>query len=190
MRGILLAAGASTRFGADKLLHPFDASTTVVEAAARTLLTALPDSIAVVRPGHDELAARLRALGLDVVACPEAERGIGHSVAAGIAAARSATGWVIALGDMPFVQPNTVAKIAAVAAGADSIGVPRYQGARGNPVGFGAEWGRALLQLEGDRGARDLIARHRARVTWVVVDDPGVVRDIDRPGDLPGKAFA
>src|SRR5258706_5008593 len=75
IRGILLAAGSSSRFGANKLLHPLpegtnagtDAGTPIAVASARHLVTALPHPIAVVRPGAAELEAALRNAGCEVV---------------------------------------------------------------------------------------------------------------------------
>ena len=58
--GILLAAGSARRFGSNKLLHPLLTGVPIAVTAARNLVAVLPRSIAVVRPGADELAALLR----------------------------------------------------------------------------------------------------------------------------------
>jgi molybdenum cofactor cytidylyltransferase len=186
-RGILLAAGAAARFGSNKLLHPLGSGATVVEAAARNLMAAVPDAIAVVRPGCPELVRRLGGLGMDVVVCHDAAQGIGHSVVAGVVAARDADGWVIALGDMPYVLPDTIARLAGAIKTRAAIVAPIHGGERGNPVAFGADWCDALTRLHGDCGARTLLDRHAAAVTLVPVDDPGILRDIDRPGDIVGS---
>jgi molybdenum cofactor cytidylyltransferase len=62
--------------------------------------------------------------------------------------------------------------------------VPFYQGQRGHPVGFGAEHGEALRGLDGDTGARALLAANR--VARLDLDDPGILRDVDTPDDLAG----
>jgi molybdenum cofactor cytidylyltransferase len=57
-----------------------------------------------------------------------------------------------------------------------------FEGRRGNPVAFGARHLPALLALEGEHGARSLL--RSSPVVEVTVDDPGILRDIDTPGDL------
>lgn len=182
--GILLAAGAGTRFGSNKLLHPLADGTPIAVAAARHLAAALPDSVAVVRPGVPELEAALRAAGLRVTACPRATEGMGASLAHAVRAARDAAGWVVALADMPFVLPETIRRVAARLAEGAAIAAPRFRGERGHPVGFDAGYRDALEALAGDEGARAILRRDAGRVAPVDCEDPGVLRDIDRPADL------
>ena len=90
--GILLAAGASKRFGSDKLLHPLAAGTPVALAALANLRAALPHVIAVVRPGAEQLAHRLSEAGATVILCANAEDGMGASLATAVAASGDAAG--------------------------------------------------------------------------------------------------
>jgi len=109
---------------------------------------------------------------------------MGHSLAAGIAALPSALSYVvIALADMPFVQRSTLEQLQArmETAAANEIVQPQFDGRSGHPVGFGSGHFAALSELEGDVGARAVLKRHRRHVTHVAVNDPGVLRDIDRP---------
>jgi molybdenum cofactor cytidylyltransferase len=181
--GILLAAGAGTRFGGRKLLHPLPSGTSIGLAALRNLKSALPHVVAVVRPGDHELRELLARERVPIVACAEADRGMGHSLAAGVAAAFDADGWVIALGDMPHVRPETIRGVAeAMAQGAELV-VPVFAGQRGHPVGFGGRFRDHLLALSGDAGARAVLATHASAVLQLEVDDPGVVQDVDTPAD-------
>lgn len=182
--GILLAAGSSRRFGSNKLLAPLAEGTPVGVAAARSLIGVLPDSIAVVRPADSELAALLRSQGLQIVECAQAEQGMGHTLAAAIGAAARADAWLIALADMPFIQSSTHADLVARLVEGTAIIAPHYQGRRGHPVGFAAEYGAELLALTGESGARDLLSRHASVLTRLEVDDPGILLDIDTPADL------
>lgn len=184
IRGILLAAGAGTRFGADKLLHPVADGVPLAVAAARTLAAVLPGSLAVVRPGAPELARWLAAQGLEVVVNPRAGQGMGASLARGVAAAREADGWVIALADMPWVQADTVAAVAGALAAGAVLAAPLYRGRRGHPVGIGREFLDELLALRGDAGARALLRREAGRLRELATADPGAVWDVDRPRDL------
>lgn len=182
--GILLAAGAGRRFGAHKLLQPLPGGEPVAVAAGRNLVAALPGSVAVVRAGDLALAEALAAIGLRIHEHPGADAGMGTSLAAGVAATADAAGWIIALGDMPWIRPETIRALAeALRAGADLV-APFNAGRRGNPVGFAAGWGERLRALTGDRGARDLIAAQRGRLVLLPTPDPGVLLDVDGPADL------
>jgi len=189
--GILLAAGQGARFGGDKLLAPIAMPSAgaagvapIGVAAALNLIGAIPDSIAVVRPRDTQLAAHFTDAGLRVVPCMNAGDGMSATLACGIAATVDADGWIVALGDMPWIAPATIRAIAeAVASGAD-IAAPSYRGQRGHPVGFSRRHRDALSSLTGDAGARSLIERNLARLTWIDVEDAGVVQDVDTPSDL------
>lgn len=185
--GILLAAGAATRFRANKLLHPLPGGTPIAAAAAQNLRAALARVIAVVRPGVPELERALAATGAEVTVCADATAGMGHSLAHAIAAAPEAAGWVVALADMPFVAPATIRGVAAALADGAPLAAPAYRGERGHPVGFAARYRDELCALSGDAGARAILGRDRARIRIVAVDDPGVLRDIDTPEDLASQ---
>jgi len=181
---ILLAAGSGSRFGGDKLLHPLADGTPIGVQAARNLLAAVPDVVAVVRPGDFPLAELLEQEGCHVTFCPHAARGMGASLAHGVAARRGADGWVIALADMPLINSATIAAIAHELEAGRHLVAPAYEGQRGHPVGLGRRFGAQLLALDGDAGARDIIAAHKNELTLIECGDPGVLHDIDRRADL------
>ena len=181
---ILLAAGSGSRFGGDKLLHPLPDGTPIGVAAARNLLAAVPDVIAVVRPGDFPLADLLEQEGCRVTVCPHAARGMGASLAHGVGACRNVDGWLVALADMPSIKTATIALVVReLEAGRDLI-APTYQGQRGHPVGFGKRVGAQLAALDGDAGARDIIVAHKGELVLIECDDPGILQDIDRKSDL------
>jgi molybdenum cofactor cytidylyltransferase len=186
--GILLAAGASTRFGSDKLLHALPGGTPIAVAAARSLFEALPESVAVVRSPSSRLAQALRAEGLRIAVCRDASEGMGRSLAAGVRATPDASGWVVALADMPFVRPATIRAVAGHIDGGAVVAAPAYRGERGHPVGFASSLGADLQTLRGDAGAREMLIAHPDWVTLFAVDDPGILRDIDTQADLPKQA--
>src|ERR1700704_3548344 len=165
IRGILLAAGYSTRFGSNKLLHPLpagspDAGTPIALAAARHFIDAMPESVAVIRPRAQKLGKLLRDAGCNTVVCKNAAEGMGTSLAAGVRAAADAHGWVVALADMPFLHPETIPVIAKALPDAAAIAAPTYRGERGHPVGFARRYFDELVSLHGDHGARELLKRH------------------------------
>jgi len=182
--GVLLAAGSGTRFGGDKLLHPLEDGVAIAAHAARNLLAATPDVVAVVRWGDFPLYEMLEQEGCQVTMFKDAAKGMGASLAHGVAQARGADGWVIALGDMPRVAPETIRRIIAVLDEGALIAAPAHKGERGHPVGFGAPLRDELLALSGDQGARAVLERHRNNLKLVECDDPGIVLDVDRKTDL------
>jgi molybdenum cofactor cytidylyltransferase len=106
------------------------------------------------------------------------------TIACGVGATAGARGWLIALADMPWIRPTTIAAVAgAIRAGAP-LAAPFYQGRRGHPVGFGAAFGKELCALHGDEGARSLIQCHAGELGRLDCDDAGVLADIDVPADL------
>ena len=182
--GILLAAGQGTRFGANKLLQPLPDSTPMAVAAARHLKAILTRCIAVVADAESELASVLAQEGLQVITNPRAGEGMGTSIACGVAACPEASGWVIALADMPCIPGSIIQTVVTgLDQGADII-APVYQGQRGHPVGFSARHAPALLQLQGDAGARSIIAANRDSLELVESSDAGIIVDIDNRASL------
>lgn len=186
--GILLGAGSGSRFGGGKLLRPLPDGTPIGVASLRNLKSALPDVLAVVRSGDNSLRDFLENEGVAVKFCQDAHLGMARSFVCGIDASRDADGWVIALGDMPFVLPQTIKTIAERTAQTGRITIPAYHGARGHPVGFGHRYRDELLKLQGDEGARSVIGRHPRDVDIVDCDDRGILRDIDTVADLERPA--
>ncbi|WP_144160182.1 NTP transferase domain-containing protein [Paraburkholderia sp. BCC1885] len=186
--GVLLAAGYGSRFDPEglhnKLLAQMPDGAMVAHEAAHRLLLVVTRVLAVVRPGSEALARMLNEAGCDVVFSSDAERGMGASLAAGIEASSDAEGWIVALADMPRIAIPTVEAVARTLDGGASIVVPFYQGQRGHPVGFGPEHRDALMSLDGDTGARHLLATQQ--IARLDVDDPGILRDVDTPEDLHG----
>lgn len=187
LTGILLAAGRGRRFdplGArNKLLQQLPGGEPVVAASARLLLSCVPRVVAVVPPEDGGVADILRALGCEVTVCPDADSGMGASLVHAIRHALPAQGWLVALGDMPFVAPATLAALRDAVQDGAGIAAPVHDGRRGNPVAFAGRHRDALLGMKGDQGARRLL--QMVPVREVAVLDPGILRDIDTPGDLP-----
>lgn len=182
--GILLAAGSSSRFGSNKLLHLLPDGTPIAIAAARKLKAATSMTLAVVHPDNLALVDMFAAEGLTVVACPSATQGMGASLACGVRASSHAHGWIVALADMPFIQPATLVEIRCQLEQGVPLAAPVYHGQRGHPVGFGSEFFEALAHLSGDQGARAIVRTHAARATLLACEDPGILADIDTTDDM------
>lgn len=180
--GILLAAGSSRRFGADKRWHRLADGTPMVLQSARRLAAACPNPVVVVRPDDAELVALLAREGMRCVVSPMAEAGMGHSLAAGVAAtaAEGDGGWLVALADMPFIAPASYAAVLAALAEGALFARPTFRTQFGHPVGFAAANRDALMRLTGDEGGRSIIARDPQALQRCAVEDPGVLQDVDR----------
>ena len=186
LTGLLLAAGRGRRFDPagvnNKLLAMLPGGDPVVVASARNMLSILSHVVAVV-PSEGAVAEALRELGCDVTVCTNAASGMAASLVHGVRHAPvGSAGWVIGLGDMPAVAPSTIGALCAAIEGGAGIAAPFHDGRRGNPVAFAAAYLPQLLALEGDQGARALLAS--GPVVRVDVDDPGILHDIDTVADL------
>jgi len=137
--------------------------------------------IAVCRSAESPVPEGLRALGFSVVVNPNAEEGMGGSVALGAAAAIGAdtSTVMIALADMPFVGREHVAALLARFDGGATLVASTSGGAPSPPALFGRAQFPALLACSGDRGARDLLAD-----AALVTASAEQLRDIDRLADL------
>jgi len=181
--GILLAAGAARRFGGGKLLQTLPDGTAIGLASLRNLQSALDRVVVVTRPGDQAAAKLYAAAGAQTIVCVDAELGMGHSLAAGVAHEAQAHGWVVALADMPNVKPQTVRAIAHALSAQGGIVVPYFHSERGHPVAFAA-FREELLALHGDSGAKAVLQANPDKVHRLQVDDPGIVQDVDTPEDL------
>jgi molybdenum cofactor cytidylyltransferase len=183
--GILLAAGASRRFGSNKLTGSLPDGGPVAVRACRNLLAGTDRVLAVVRPGSEELTALLQAEGAEVRVCANAGQGMGASLSFGIRACPEAAGWLIALADMPWIEPVTIRNVADALRSGALVAAPCWQGRRGHPVGFAHVLGPELAALSGDEGAKAVIQAHLDQLRLIDCADAGVLRDIDKPEDLP-----
>jgi len=151
-------------------------------------MQAIPTCVAVVRPENTTLAALLQQAGLTVFACKENEQEMADSLSAAIRFSANFEaanhGFVIALADMPYIQPATISMVANRVNSNDSIIIPTYHGQRGHPVGFAARYRSELENLQGDEGARAIVKRYADAVCLLPCEDAGILADIDTPADL------
>jgi len=184
---LLLAAGFSRRFGSDKRRHRLADGNSLLAASVALYSQAFAKLIVVLRPGDDDLVAEVQASAegakVEIVFCADAIEGMGRSLAAGAAAAQAWDYLFVALADMPWVSLDTLAHLRQEMqrAGSASIILPVKGNHPGHPVGFGADYLPALATLAGDQGARSLVQKAGDRVHRVVVEDAGVIQDLDTP---------
>lgn len=187
---LILAAGRSRRFGADKRRARLPDGRTLL-AATVARYAAVFDRVLVVLRAGEPLPPDCAAPGVEAVPAPRADRGMGASLADGVGACAGADWLFVALGDMPWVQATTLQRLRHAAErtpeGDDPVIRPVHAGRPGHPVGFRAPLFPALADLDGDTGARPVV-RTAASILHVPVDDPGIHRDADTPAALAASA--
>lgn len=193
----MLAGGAGTRFGGGKLTAAWRGGA-LIDGALAAAFAAPARTVTIVTgadPGVEDAARRFaewlgQAGRLKVVHCPGHAEGMGATLRAGVASLPSdATGAFVFLGDMPRTPPTILPELAAALAAAGALAAaPSFKGQRGHPVLFSAALFPELRALSGDEGARSVLRGLADRLALVPTDDPGVLFDVDRPGDLDGTA--
>jgi CTP:molybdopterin cytidylyltransferase MocA len=178
--GLILAAGAGTRFGAStKQLAPLRGKP-LLQHAVDAMTAVLP---CVVVLGHDADAIRAGVdfRGASTVLCEDWARGQGFSLRRGIEALSGVDAAVVTLGDQPFITPQVIMGALDQLEGYDAVRAV-YGGAPGHPVVLSRRVMDAAGELEGDAGARELLARFRVH-TWEA-GHLASATDIDTPGEL------
>ncbi len=185
---LVLAAGRSTRMGGpNKLLADIGGKPLVRIVCENALASRAAPVIVVAGHQREKVEAALSGLNVTLVHNPDFAEGLSTSLKAGIAALpESADGVIVCLGDMPQVDAALIDRLAGAfdpERGALVV-VPTVEGKRGNPVVWSRRFFADLMKLDGDTGARHLIAGYAEAVTEVPVSDTGVFLDIDTPEAL------
>jgi molybdenum cofactor cytidylyltransferase len=193
--GVVLAAGAASRFGGPKLAAPLGGRPILEHVLRAAQAAGLGPIVVVIGPDATELGAIARAAGAGVAINPRPADGLASSVRIGlgaIAADGSATAAAILLGDQPTVRPDVIEAVVAALEegdGARPIAAPRYadDGAP-NPVVLARHGFDLAAGLTGDRGLGPLLRDRPELVSWL--DVGGSIPDVDTPGDLAGLVEA
>jgi molybdenum cofactor cytidylyltransferase len=181
--GVILAAGASSRMRQPKQLLDWGGRPLVRVVVEEALAAPLDDLLVVTGGAHAAVARALAGLPVRVVYNPDYAAGQSTSLRAGIAAlGPSVEAALVLLGDQPFVTAAVIGAILAEAERTDAPAVaPSYRGRRGNPVLFRQPLFSELTTVEGDQGARGLLARLGGSLALVAIDDDRPLIDIDTP---------
>jgi molybdenum cofactor cytidylyltransferase len=182
---IVLAAGGSERMGQPKLLLPVG-DQPMVRRVVRTVLTAgLHRVIVVVGSGADAVRRALAGLPIEIVENRDWSMGLSTSLRLGLRTlGPSDEAALVVLADQPGLTSELIlALVRSFHASGAAIVAPSTGGRRGNPVLFGSGLFPELLAVEGDAGAREVIARHRSAMHLVEVDDAALLQDVDTMED-------
>jgi molybdenum cofactor cytidylyltransferase len=186
---VVLAAGRGSRFGgaSHKLAQPFGSSTVLGTTVRHAVETHLPIVVVTTEALAPLVARQVARRDIVVMADADAARGMGASIATGVAERSGAPGWLVLPADMPLVRPSSIRAVA-TALEQHPVVFAQHQGRRGHPVGFSAELYSELIMLTGDEGARRVMARYPAH--GQEVDDRGVLVDVDTQSDLDAARLA
>lgn len=179
--GVLLAAGFSSRFGDNKLLHELEGRPLISYSAAA--LQACDHILAVVQ-NDKALISILNHVGIECVMNTQAERGMGFSIACAVNASPTSHGWCLLPADMPHVRPSTTQQLVDALNDGAELAAPFYRGQRGHPVAFSKRFAADLSALDGNTGARTIVEQNIDRMITIDSDDAGVLVDIDTRDDI------
>jgi molybdenum cofactor cytidylyltransferase len=185
---VILAAGRSTRMGGPiKLLAEIGGRPLVRIAAEEALASRARPVIVVTGHQREKVEAALQGLDVKRVHNSNFADGLSTSVKTGLAAVpEEADGAIVCLGDMPQVRAQLIDKLIGAfdpERGALVV-IPTIDGKRGNPVVWSRRFFPELMALEGDVGARNMIARYPEAVAEVPLTDTAALIDVDTPEAL------
>ena len=180
--GLVLAAGAATRFGQPKQLAELDGRP-LLEHSIRAITASPVDRVVVVLGASaDQVIGVVQANGAEFTVCERWNEGQSASLACGLAKVSDCEAAVITLGDQPLMSPEAIARvIAARAEGVDAVRAT-YAGTPGHPVLLEQRLFERMRDVSGDHGARNLLLSVHTRE--VACDDLGGGEDVDTPAQL------
>ena len=175
---ILEAAGNSTRFGSNKLLHIMD--------DGRPMIASIFDAVRpldvykkILVTQYDDIAEM--AAGFDVVMNDRPDLGISRSMQLGLTAAGDADAYMFCVCDQPGLSTSTIERlIEAYKKGTAGIVSLSWQGKMCNPKIFSSRYREELMRLSGDTGGRQIIAAHKDDLLLIEAESEDEVKDIDR----------
>lgn len=180
---VLMASGAGSRFGGNKLFADVEGRP-LVDCA----MDAYPPALfhrAVVVSRYPALLMLAGARGYHCVPNHGADEGISASIRLGLAEMDQTEGILFAVCDQPWLTADSVKRVlAAFEAQPDRIAALAWQGKKGNPCLFPAAFYGELAALTGDQGGGAVIKAHPEALFLVEAAHSRELHDIDRPGDL------
>lgn len=193
---VILAAGLARRFEGSKMLHIMPSGQTMIEQSIEQYRSAFSQIHIVVSDDDEAIkqcirtyAEKIKTLESEstktfrLVECADSYKGMSTSLIAGVTATIDADGWLIGLGDMPYLASETISNLKSNLCESNIV-MPRYHQRLGNPVGFGRQFKHHLLSLEGDKGGKSITQQYSKHLSILDTHDQGVVSDIDTLGEI------
>jgi len=167
--GVILAAGLSTRLGRPKQLLEIGGKAFIAHVADMALASSLGEVTVVIGYQADAIRAALGNRGVRYCLNRRYEEGQSTSLVAALNAIPPTTDAVVVLlSDQPTIRSETIDReLAQRRSSRSPIVMASYGGALSHPILFGRELFGEIRAVEGDRGARDVIRRHKNEVATV-----------------------
>jgi molybdenum cofactor cytidylyltransferase len=188
VQGLLLAGGRGRRFDpsgqTSKLQARLASGASLLRASCERLLPWV-DALAIVLGEHNQaLSQEVIDLPVKVLVCPKADDGLGATLSCGLRGTSPTLGWIIALADMPCIDPSTYGLVHNHLRSGVGVIRPTFEGEPGHPVGLARQWSSKFEGLSAKRGLGALLQEPEIGLQAIAVSDPGCVRDVDYPADL------
>ncbi|MDF1761886.1 MAG: nucleotidyltransferase family protein [Oleibacter sp.] len=203
---IVCASGKSTRFNANKLLHPLEDGKPLLLITLENILAGMtlaaqegiPAKCMVIVPPASELSSELEQLSyfkegagetIELSVMDPPSQGLGETIAFAVKDSPNALGWMVCLGDMPRIEPEIILQMCQSVMSENSIVMPFVDGKRGHPVYFPQGYYYDLAELQGDQGAASVIKsasldEHGKGIKKLHVTTRSILEDIDTQEDL------
>lgn len=179
--GLVLAAGAATRFGRQKQLATLDGMPLLEHSLRAMTASPVGRVVVVLGSGADEIVSGVNLHGAESLVCARWEEGQSASLACGLAELAACEAVVVTLGDQPRMSPDAIRRVIAARNGFPAVRAT-YGGTPGHPVLLERELFEPLRNVSGDKGARNLLMS--VQVLDVPCDDLGGGEDVDTPAEL------
>jgi CTP:molybdopterin cytidylyltransferase MocA len=180
--GLVLAAGAATRFGSAKQLADLDGRPLLEHSVLAMVASPVGRVVVVLGSGAEEVLARVDLHGADAVVCERWAEGQSASLACGLAELSGCEAVVVTLGDQPLVSPDAIRRV--IAGRREGVAAVRatYDDVPGHPVLLERRLFERMRDVTGDHGARNLLISMQTRE--IPCDDLGGGQDVDTPAQL------
>lgn len=179
---VILAAGSSQRFGADKRMVALEGQPMILHAL-EPYINQLQSVYVVLKP--DDPVETVLPPTIQIIEAPDAYLGMGHSLAAAAHHLPDLKWFLVGLADMPWIRTDTIHQIIAhIRELEDAIIRPSFKGEPGHPVGFSGNFLEELKTLSGDVGAKRVLSQNGNKIVDLPVTDEAILRDVDTPDQI------
>ncbi len=180
---IVLAAGTSSRMGAQKLLLPLGDRPIITRTLEAIVGRAVSPVVVVLGRDAELVAPHLPVRGISAIVNPDFASGMASSLRVGVSALPPAhLGTIVLLGDQPLISAELIdAVLAEAMTHPEAIVSASFAGNRGHPVYFPRRLFGELTAVKGDEGGRSIIARHKESLRLVAWPDLYAGQDVDTP---------
>ena len=182
--GLILAAGESSRMGQEnKLMMRFLGKPMLIHVVDAAQSSNLSHVGVVVGQQSENIKKLISNQDVQYIENEQWKTGIASSIVAGTRQMHQVDGYLILLGDMPFISSELINLIIDHGS-SENIVIPKKKGRQGNPVFFGSKFRDELMVLSGDFGAKKVIHENRSSVVKIEIESDAIFQDYDTQDSL------